>query len=651
MKIPCLCRRIGVVLWVAAAAVHAEPTPVNTSREGARQLNQPETAESFHFIIFGDRTGGPPEGVQVLAQAVQDTNLLAPDLVMTVGDLVQGYNAAPLWEKQMQEYRGIMEGLQMPWFPVAGNHDIYWRGEGRPEEEHQEAYEKHFGPLWYWFEHKQCGFLVLFADEGRLEQPEVPRAFNDPEQQKFSPEQRAWLKQELEKMKHLRHVFVFLHHPRWIPETYPGSDWPEVHRLLVEAGNVRACFAGHIHRMRYDGVKDGIEYHALATTGGSNPGEYPGLGYFHHINMVTVRPQGIKVSTLPVGLTVDPKTFTPERQRDVDLVRRVEPQLLSEPLRIKADGYGTSIHEVKLHNPAQRPVAFTYRAEPREDWVVTPDHLTVEVAPGASHTLAFTCVRVKGGFESATVAPVFVLESEYLEEGRRTPLPARRFPAAVRFEQLPAEVFAPAEPPTALRVPDERSCVRVDARRFAAPEGAFTLEAWVRPERSQPAGLVAKLQRSGYGLVCDEGRVSFVVNVGKRAAAARSEVPLVVDEWTHVAGVYDGQHATLYLNGQVAAQVPASGALDDNDLPLYVGADPGAEGQPTRPFRGWIDEVRLSKTARYTEPFTPVRRWEPDAETSLLYHFDRLVGGMVPDHAPSQAHGTLVGTAALQTAP
>ena len=65
--------------------------------------------------------------------------------------------------------------------------------------------------------------------------------------------QLAWLKKSLEEMKALQHVFVFMHHPRWAADLYPGNNWDEVHQLLVANGNVSACFAGHIHRLRYDG--------------------------------------------------------------------------------------------------------------------------------------------------------------------------------------------------------------------------------------------------------------------------------------------------------------------------------------------------------------------------------------------------------------
>lgn len=139
-----------------------------SNRDG-RELSLPADDASFTFAVLGDRTGGPAEGVKILAQAVDEINLLEPDLVMTVGDLVQGYNQQVEWLMQMREYRGIMDSLLMPWFPVAGNHDVYWRGPGKPSGEHESNYEQHFAPLWYAFEHKNAWFIVLYSDEGNPE--------------------------------------------------------------------------------------------------------------------------------------------------------------------------------------------------------------------------------------------------------------------------------------------------------------------------------------------------------------------------------------------------------------------------------------------------------------------------------------------------
>jgi hypothetical protein len=122
-EFPLMNPRIAAAIFLGsffAPAASGHEGHVHTNREAPRLMPLPKNDESFHFLIFGDRTGGPAEGIQVLAQAVRDSNLLDPDLVMTVGDLIQGYNSQRPWEEEMREFRGTMDGLRMPWFPVAG---------------------------------------------------------------------------------------------------------------------------------------------------------------------------------------------------------------------------------------------------------------------------------------------------------------------------------------------------------------------------------------------------------------------------------------------------------------------------------------------------------------------------------------------------
>ena len=337
----------------------AQERHIHTDRSGARILPLPQEKDTFYFLIFGDRTGGPPEGIQVLRQAVKDANLLGPDLVMTVGDLVQGYNATPEWLKQAKEFKSVMDRLDVPWFPVVGNHDVYWRGKGRPEGEHEADFEKHFGPLYYYFTHKNAAFLCLYSDENDPETgrkgygSKVPAGFN-----RFSDHQLAWLKKSLREVRKLDHVFLFMHHPRWDTSYYRGSNWDKVHELLKQAGNVSAVFAGHIHRMRYDGKRDGIEYFTLATTGG-HVGDWPQCGQLHHMNLVTVRPDGYKVATIPVGQVMDPRLFTPDYITDLGRLRGWRPQVLTAPVELGEEGDLAGVLALRLDNPSKRPIEVT----------------------------------------------------------------------------------------------------------------------------------------------------------------------------------------------------------------------------------------------------------------------------------------------------
>jgi 3',5'-cyclic AMP phosphodiesterase CpdA len=629
---------LGPAWWTAEQA----GPRFRTDRESPVRLELPDEDESFVFAVFGDRTGGPAEGVEVLAQAVEEVNLVDPDLVMTVGDLIQGYNGRDAWQRQADEFTGIMDRLDSPWFPVAGNHDTYWRGDGRPDDEHDSDYERHFGPLWYAFRHKGCWFISLYSDEGNPVTGE--KDFNKPECQVMSAEQFAFLDRTLEEARDARHVFVFLHHPRWNRGRY-GDDWQRVHERLVEAGNVTAVFAGHIHRMVYDGARDGIEYFTLATVGGHQLGDAPEAGFLHHWNLVTVRDGGIAMSAFPVGAALDPRLVTKEVSDAArTLIDTVQPVFSGVPTLL-ADAPVRGRVRIELTNPLARAVdANLHLSSADARWTFAPDHLHEELPPGATRSFEFEVERPAGGLDEGFATPELELQIDHLAETHRVRIPARRFPVPLDLGQLP-EPPAP-EREVALDLDGRGDALAVPHELLDLPDGPFTVECWFQGDRfGERVGLVNKTEGCEFGFFLNRGVPRFLVHLDGgyvEVASARTVQP---GEWHHIAGVFDGEEVRLYLDGQLEGSAAASGSRTRRAVPLLVGADVDGSGGANSFFDGRVDEVRVSDGARYTQrSWRPRRRFEPDETTRLLLHCDGTLGAWTLDSSGQARHARLRGT-------
>lgn len=134
----------------------------------------------------------------------------------------------------------------------------------------------------------------------------------------------------------------------------------------------------------------------------------------------------------------------------------------------------------------------------------------------------------------------------------------------------------------------------------------ITVEAWVNPS-----------DLSGWKLICCNwgGAVVGAYHLGVEAGVPKLHItnaagvttfaaavaPLNVDEWQHVAGTYDGKSIKIYVNGELANEANASGALKDNDMDVIIGSKDSREFQ----WKGRIDEVRISKIARDPKELSP----------------------------------------------
>ncbi len=616
---------------------------LSTDRPVRVTLPMPVEDDAFQFAVVGDRTSGPPEGVQVLAQAVRELNLVGPDLVLTVGDLIQGYTPTPAWMAQMREYRATMAELRMPWFPVAGNHDTYWGNHpDRPRNEHDDEYEAHFGPLWYAFSHKDCWFVVLYSDEG--DQETGRKSFQAGPGQQMSAAQRRWLEATLRRAAAARHVFVFLHHPRWITARY-GDTWRDVHALLAKAGNVSAVFAGHIHRQHYEGPRDGIEYFTLATTGGSLDRPLPVAGFLHHFLLVTVRDDRIAVASIPVGSVADPRHMTETlAQTLADLHARPRSRVRA-PLVLDARMEAEGKIEVEVENPTTDPLDVDVSPNDRDGtFVFTPDHSHQRVAAGATAVFTFRAGRAAHVQDPWFTVPTLRIARELLASETRYRLPDAEIDLPLVATALPEP--APVAPGGVLHL-GSQGCLRIDDASLALPDGPFTVEAWVQAaDYTGRRGLLNKTQSSDFGLFVSDGKPTFLVHLGLTYVSVAADTAcLRSGAWHHVAGVYDGAEVRLYVDGIPRGRAPAKGARTRKPLPLLAGADPRADGAPESFLRGRIRDVRISTTARYADGFVPGPYPDTDAHTHLLWRCDTDAGPWVRDVSGHGRHALRVGGA------
>ena len=92
----------------------------------------------------------------------------------------------------------------------------------------------------------------------------------------------------------------------------------------------------------------------------------------------------------------------------------------------------------------------------------------------------------------------------------------------------------------------------------------------------------------------------------------------------HLAGVRKEDGWSLYVNGTLAEKLESS--HPGSDQPFTIGGRSGVAD-----FSGWMDQVHISEAARYQGEFTPPRRFEPDENTIVLYHFDEGEGTIAHD--------------------
>ena len=250
-----------------------------------------DSPEQFQFAIVTDRTGGHRPGVFI--DGVRKLNLLQPEFVMSVGDLIEGYTEDTVeLNRQWDEFDGFVEQLQMPFFYVPGNHDI-------TNSVMEKLWQKRLGPTWYHFVYKDVLFLALNSEDQR----------RGAGRGTISDQQFAFIEKTLKKYPDVKWTLLFLHQPLWTQKE--TNRWNEVEALLKDRKHT--VYAGHEHRYVKETRNNG-KYFTLATTGGASGLRGNQFGEFDHFMWVTMTKEGPLMANVMLDGIWDENIVTKDHQ-------------------------------------------------------------------------------------------------------------------------------------------------------------------------------------------------------------------------------------------------------------------------------------------------------------------------------------------------
>ena len=293
--------------------------------------------DEFQFAILGDNSGGPREGV--VSAGMEKLNLLHPEFVVCLGDLVEGYakpDGSPATEDTYRdwwaEFDAFLEELEMPFFFLPGNHDL-----NNPAS--VEVWRERFGGTreYYHFRYKDTLFLMVSTedppkDTNALQETDPVRAEEiagayhrikesiaqgaDSEQVirllqpiedflgtvNISDEQIDYFRQAIEAHTDVRWTFVLMHAPAWWNPSGMDVDpgrFVEIENLLAD--RPYTVFSAHTHVYRYV-ERNGRDYITAAMTGAMN---IPRPGAIDHVIWVTMTHDGPKIANLLLNGILD----------------------------------------------------------------------------------------------------------------------------------------------------------------------------------------------------------------------------------------------------------------------------------------------------------------------------------------------------------
>ena len=297
------CSLLFLLAGVAGCVYESSPPATDFSHEFADDTtpwtheNFDSADDKFTFAIFSDLYGGERERIFNIAMA--QLNLLRPELILSVGDLINGgtedrKQLATEWN----EFDAKVSVTRAPAFYVGGNHDL-------TNLTMRDVWTERYAARYYHFIYKNVLFLMLdsedFEDQRMQEiytaraialtilegdEPEKWREteyYSMPERQTgtIRAEQAHYFRRVIANNPQARWTFLLMHKPVWRNEN--ATEFQSIEAALAD--RPYTVINGHFHSYSLT-ERLGRDYIHLATTSGSQNSADDMA--FDHVTLVTV---------------------------------------------------------------------------------------------------------------------------------------------------------------------------------------------------------------------------------------------------------------------------------------------------------------------------------------------------------------------------
>ncbi len=366
---------IAVVI-LAFVACKAE-APVEGTPEAAACPERPTYSEPgpLRILVLGDRTGRPDDAL--FRAALEEAARLKPDLVLCVGDLIEGYQPDEKLDEAQAEWNHVLGMIRrflgdVPFYSTAGNHDVW-------SDKSEALFEEMLGQKIN-FAFDAGGARIIIFDSSRVKR-----------ETDLSDEALDWLVRELAHSSDHTARIVVTHLPLFAVS--PGGRYGSpLHDVLI-AGGADWVLTGHWHHaMSYD--RDEIRYRMIGTTGARShmPG-HPESGNFQQFGFLTIDRGVVELSLVPMGSLLPDDAFPYELNQ---LEWKIENRAVTvegfniDALRPRRNGVFHAVVANVTDDPMNSEVSF--KGSPSA-WRVRPESRALSLSPGETKRLRFSFTR------------------------------------------------------------------------------------------------------------------------------------------------------------------------------------------------------------------------------------------------------------------